>query len=57
MSEQLFCFSVLRAPGPGSDLSPIVMHAAEQRVDDRLADVVKAAVSWLKFGNNVATSK
>jgi hypothetical protein len=34
MSEQLFRFAVLRAPERSSDLSPIVVHAGEQRPGD-----------------------
>ncbi len=57
MSEQLFRFSILRAPEPASELSPIVVQAVQEHLDDQLAGVAAEAVSWLTAEKDLPTSK
>ena len=56
MSEQLFRFSILRAPEPATGLTPIVVQGTQERIDDRLASVAVGAVSWLKSEKDLPTS-
>jgi hypothetical protein len=57
MEEQLFRFSVLRAPEPASDLSPIIVRSfQDQQPADQLVPVVLAAVTWLKSKANTPES-
>lgn len=56
MTEQLFRFSVLRAPEPARGLSPIVVDGAREPLDDQLVETAIGAVAWLKSGQNTPAS-
>lgn len=56
MPDQLFRFSVLRAAELARDVTPIVVSASEEPVDDRLAQVASTAVDWLRAVPDLASA-